>query len=48
MDTKSAELPTGVELQYVEQGDPAGVPMLLTSRPKRASRSRRQGQRRPR
>jgi non-heme chloroperoxidase len=26
---KSVELPTGVTLQYVEQGDPAGFPVLL-------------------
>src|SRR5688500_18876730 len=26
---KSVELPTGVRLPYVEQGDPAGVPVLL-------------------
>lgn len=26
---RCVELPTGVELAYVEQGDPAGVPMLL-------------------
>lgn len=26
---KSIELPTGVTLQYVEQGDPSGVPVLL-------------------
>ncbi len=26
---KSVELPTGVKLQYVEQGDPSGVPVLL-------------------
>ena len=25
----SVELPTGVTLQYVEQGDPAGIPVLL-------------------
>jgi pimeloyl-ACP methyl ester carboxylesterase len=26
---KSIDLPTGVTLQYVEQGDPAGIPVLL-------------------
>lgn len=29
MNVKSAELPTGVRLPYVEQGDPLGVPLLL-------------------
>src|SRR6185436_11002192 len=28
-DTKSVELPTGVSLSYVEQGDASGVPLLL-------------------
>jgi non-heme chloroperoxidase len=28
-EIKSVELPTGVTLQYVEQGDPSGVPLLL-------------------
>lgn len=28
-DIKSVELPTGVTLQYVEQGDPSGFPVLL-------------------
>jgi hypothetical protein len=26
---RSVDLPTGVTLQYVEQGDPAGVPAVL-------------------
>lgn len=26
---KSVELPTGVTLQYIEQGSPSGVPVLL-------------------
>lgn len=29
LEVKSVELPTGVKLQYVEQGDPSGVPVLL-------------------
>lgn len=29
IDVKSAELPTGVRLPYVEQGDPCGVSLLL-------------------
>jgi non-heme chloroperoxidase len=28
-EIKAVELPTGVTLQYVEQGDPAGIPVLL-------------------
>jgi pimeloyl-ACP methyl ester carboxylesterase len=28
-DTKSVDLPSGVTIQYVEQGDPSGVPVLL-------------------
>jgi non-heme chloroperoxidase len=28
-EIKSVELPTGVTLQYAEQGDPAGIPVLL-------------------
>jgi non-heme chloroperoxidase len=28
-EVKSVELPTGVTLQYVEQGEPSGVPVLL-------------------
>ena len=29
MNNKFVELPTGVRLQYVEQGEPAGIPVLL-------------------
>lgn len=29
LGTKAVSLPTGVTLQYVEQGDPSGVPVLL-------------------
>ena len=28
-EIKSVELPTGVKLEYVEQGDPSGIPVLL-------------------